>query len=90
MTINAKNVVHGTCNGATINADLSRIDHSQTKKVKLKYAYVSVVTGLSRPSLTGTAESGLDFPKTIPANSTLTLFVHEAAALVAANCASYR
>ena len=91
MASNPTNVKHGTCNGATISPDMSRLDPSTTKRVKLKFAYtvVAVPGAPSRPGNTGVAAGSLDFPRTIPANTVLTLLPHEAAALVAANCATY-
>ena len=92
MTINPKLVLHGVSNGVNINADISRVDHSAPVKVHLTYAYAIGARdpGIPyRPQFTGAAAANLDYPRTIPINTTLLLHKHEADALVAAGCATY-
>ena len=90
MALNPRTVKHGVSNGATISPDLTRIDHSLPVKIRLKYAYtvITVPGAPQRPCFTGAAQ--LDYPRTIAAGSTLSLYAHEALALVQANCATYR
>lgn len=91
MAQNVKNVPHGTAGGSTINADLTRIDHGQTKRVTLSANYdtTSQPGTPTRPQFTGAEASKLDYPRTIPSGTTMTLSVEEAAALVAAGKATY-
>ena len=92
MALNARLVKHGVSNGVNINVDMTRIDHSVPVKVHLTYDYALGVRdpGIPyRPQFTGAAAGSLDFPRTIPANTTVLLHKHEADALVAAGCATY-
>lgn len=91
MAQNAKTVSHGTAGGSTINANLARIDHGQTRRVTLSANYdTSKQPGTpTRPQFTGAEASKLDYPRTIPSGTTLTLSTEEAAALVAAGKATY-
>ena len=91
MAQNAKTVSHGTAGGSTINADMARIDHGQTKRVTLSASYDTArhPGTPTRPQFTGAEASKLDYPRTIPSGTVLTLSVEEAAALVAAGRATY-
>jgi hypothetical protein len=91
MANNNKPVQHGTVGGSPINVDMARIDHGQTRRVTLSanYAMTSGPGIPSRPSMTGCATAGLDYPRTLASGTVLTLQANEAAALVAAGAASY-
>jgi hypothetical protein len=90
MTINATLVKHGTAGGVTINADISRIDHSVSVKVLLSAPYIIQNSpGIpTRPGLTGASAANLDYPRTLASGTVQTFLAHEAAALVAAGKAS--
>lgn len=91
MAQNAKNVPHGTAGGSAINVDMSRIDHAATRRVTLTASYATQKEPgtPTRPEFTGAEASKLDYPRTIPTNTTLTLSAAEAAALVTAGKATY-
>lgn len=82
---------HGTAGATPINVDVKRIEHGTLAKVQLTTTYTRLhPPGMpAPPGMTGVAASGLDYPRTIPSGTTLTLFKHEADALVAAGAAVY-
>lgn len=91
MTANPNNVQHGTAGGVAINVDMSRIEHGSTKAVRLTAPYQTKNNPgtPTRPGMTGAAAGSLDFPRTIPTGTVLTLLQGEAIALVNANKATY-
>lgn len=91
MTINPRLVQHGTVGGSPINVDLSRLEHGVAVRVRLTANYaISGGSGVpSRPSMTGASAPNLDYPRTIPSGTTLSLHKGEADALVAAGAAVY-
>lgn len=91
MANNQKLVQHGTANAAPINVDMARIEHGAPVKVTLSANYTMLSGGgiPSRPSFTGAAAAKLDYPRTIPSGTTLSLLKGEADALVTAGVASY-
>jgi hypothetical protein len=80
----------GTANSTDILVDLSRLEDGHIGRVQLAYAYTTVrPAGMpTRPSMTGTAILGMDFPQTIPAGTALSCLQAEADALVAAGVAT--
>ncbi len=92
MANNVKNVAHGSVGGTTIYVDLARIDHGAAAvKVMLSASYVRArQPGTpAAPGFTGAPAASLDFPRTHPSGSVLTLHKAEADALVAAGAAAY-
>jgi len=91
MTINAKLVQHGTAGATPINVDLARIEHGSPVKVHLTSNYTILCGGgiPTRPNFTGAAAANLEYPRTIPSGTTLTLLKGEADALVTAGVATY-
>lgn len=84
-------VNHGIAGGVTINADVSRMDHSVAVKVLLSAPYtIQNSPGMpTRPGLTGASAANLDYPHVLASGTVQTFLAHEAAALVAAGKASF-
>jgi hypothetical protein len=91
MAVNPRLVQHGSVGGTAINVDMSRIEHSLPVKVQLtaNYAMLHPPGAPTRPSMTGVAAAGLDYPRTVPTGTVLSLFKAEADALVTAGAATY-
>lgn len=80
----------GNIGASPINSDVRSLGSDIAVPVRLLADYVTAQSvGMpTRPSMTGAASANLDYPRTIPAGSILTVLRAEADALVAAGKAA--
>lgn len=90
MAEGSRSTLVGNAGGTAINVDLRPLDHASPVKVTLSANYTTAYPAgyPSPPFQTGTAPSGLNFPKTILSGTVILLLAAEAAALIAAGKAS--